>query len=86
MSRFIWIDSKELYDEHFPMIKGFKGKEFSGYSDTDEGLIYDTVDKVTILNFGSYEEYYPTCGEKPNDKYLSIIMSALNSPKAESVK
>ncbi len=76
--RFIWIDSKELHDKHLGMHENTSGEEFSGYSDKDEGFVFDTVKKETVMNFGNYETYYPTCGTKPSDKHLAIMLRALN--------
>ena len=78
MSRFIWIDNKELFDSTFGMNENINGEGYSGYSDNDEGLIYDTVSKVTVLDFGNNETYYPACGTKPDAEHLSVIMDALN--------
>ncbi len=76
--RFIWIDSKELYDKHLGMYKNTSGKEFSGYNDYDEGLVFDTANKEIVMNFGNDETYYPTCGTKPKDEHLAIMLRALN--------
>ncbi len=76
--RFIWIDSQELHDKHFGMCENIYGKEFSGYNDNDEGFVFDTVKKETVMNFGNDETFYPTCGTKPSDKHLAIILRALN--------
>ena len=81
MSRFIWIDSKELYDQHFGMQTNIIGDEYSGYSESDEGLIFDTETGSVVLDFGCNEEYYPTCGVKPNEEYLAVIIDALNNYK-----
>ena len=81
--RFVWIDSAELCDKHLGVVETINGKEMSHFSDKDEGFIYDTVEKVRVLDFGNDEQYYPTCGTKPNDKYLAVIMDALNNIKGE---
>ena len=81
MSRFIWVNSKELHDEHLGMHENSSGVKYSSFSDQDEGFIYDTVAKYKILDFGNNEAYYPSCGTKPDDEYLEVIMDALNEYK-----
>jgi hypothetical protein len=76
--RFIWIDSKELHDKLLGMCENAFGDECSGYCDKDEGRVFDTVNKEIVMNFGNSEPYQEECGTKPNDKYLAIIMKALN--------
>jgi len=76
--RFIWVDNKELHDSTLGMCKYSGGSEYSGYDVEDEGFIYDTKDKCVVMDFGNDQQYYPTCGTKPNEKYLRIILEALN--------
>lgn len=78
MDRFIWVDSKELHDSIFGMNKRDDGSEYSGYGEEDEGFVYDTKEQCSVMDFGNNEQYYPSCGVKPDDKYLKIIMDALN--------
>ncbi len=76
--RFIWIDSQDLHDKHLGMHESIHEKEFSGYNDNDEGLVFDTVKKETVMNFGNSESYKEECGTKPKDEHLAIILRALN--------
>lgn len=78
MSRYVWINSKELHDRHAHSI--------CCYSEEDEGLIYDTQEKEVVLDFGNNECYYPTCGTAPNEHHLKIIMDALNAHTCEVIE
>ncbi len=81
MGRFIWINTEEDYNKHLGMLTNIYGKEYSGYDIEDEGLIYDTIDKCIVLDFGNDQGHDSRCGTKPNDKYLAVIMTALNEIK-----
>ena len=76
--RFIWVDNKELYDSTLGMCKRNDGSEYSNYDVLDEGFVYDNKDKCVVMDFGNDQQYYPACGTKPNEKYLKIILGALN--------
>ena len=76
--RFIWVDNEDLYNLTIGMCKRRNGSEYSGYDALDEGFIYDTKDECIVMDFGNDQDYYPTCGTKPNEKYLKIILEALN--------
>ena len=81
MSRFVWVDNKELHDEFLGLNVNAMGKEHSTYSNEDQGFIYDTKDKLIIMDFGNDERCYPNCGMAPSQEILGVMLGALNSHK-----
>ena len=72
MARFVWVDNEEVYNKHV----GVKPNQFDH---EDEGFVYDTHEKVKIMDFGNFTSYYNTAGDAPNQQFLDIIMNALNT-------
>jgi hypothetical protein len=81
MSRFVWVDNKELCDELLGLGVRPWGREkyYSYYDDEDEGFIYDRQECKQVMNFGNNQNHYPTCGIAPDKQFLDIIMNALNN-------
>ena len=79
MSRFVWVDNKELHDQVHGMTISIWGNPYSTYSDRDEGFIYDTEDKLVVMDFGNDERCYPNCGMAPSQEVLGVMLDALNN-------
>ena len=78
MSRFVWVNNKELHDKFLGLTVNARGEDYSTYSDEDEGFIYDTEDKLIAMDFGNDSNHYPSCGRAPNKEILGVILGALN--------
>ncbi len=70
MPRFIWINTEELFEKY---VGGH-----ARYAEYKNGLVFDTELKKIIMDFGSQLNFFTASGTPPNDKYLKIIMDALN--------
>ena len=79
MARFVWVDNKELHDQFIGLNASMCGEGISTYSDEDEGFIYDTEDKLIVMDFGNNEDYYATCGTAPSQEILGVMLDALNN-------